>query len=74
MHERIKSDYSAALDEAIDPDDAEERLRWVVSSLEREYPRRGLPGGGSALAARPFEVLASSAEAVPIVELAGALA
>ena len=38
LHERIKSAYWAALDEAIDPDDAEQRLRQVVTSLEREYP------------------------------------
>jgi putative transposase len=38
LHERIKSDYWAALDEAIDPDDAEQRLRRVVTGLEREYP------------------------------------
>jgi transposase-like protein len=38
LHERIKSAYWAALDEAIDPNDAEQRLRQVVTSLEREYP------------------------------------
>jgi hypothetical protein len=38
LHERIKSAYWTALDEAIDPDDAEQRLRLVVTSLEREYP------------------------------------
>jgi transposase-like protein len=38
LHERIKSAYWAALDEAIDPHDAEQRLRQVVASLEREYP------------------------------------
>jgi transposase-like protein len=38
LHERIKSAYWAALDEAIDPNDAEQRLRQVVASLEREYP------------------------------------
>jgi transposase-like protein len=38
LHDRIKSAYWAALDEAIDPDDAEQRLRQVVASLEREYP------------------------------------
>lgn len=38
LHERIKSAYWAALDEAIDPDDAEQRLRQLVTSLEREYP------------------------------------
>jgi putative transposase len=38
LHERIKSAYWAALDQAIDPDDAEQRLRQLVTSLEREYP------------------------------------
>ena len=38
LHARIKSAYWAALDEAIDPDDAEQRLRQLVASLEREYP------------------------------------
>jgi len=38
LHERIKSTYWAALNDAIDPDDAEQRLRQVVTSLEREYP------------------------------------
>jgi transposase-like protein len=38
LHERIKSAYWAALDDAIDPNDAEQRLRQVVASLEREYP------------------------------------
>jgi hypothetical protein len=38
LHERIKSAYWAALDEAIGPDDAEQRLRQLVTGLEREYP------------------------------------
>jgi putative transposase len=38
LHERVKSAYWAALNEAIDPDDAEQRLRQLVTSLEREYP------------------------------------
>jgi transposase-like protein len=38
LHERIKSAYWAALNEAIDPDNAEQRLRQLVTSLEREYP------------------------------------
>jgi hypothetical protein len=30
LHERIKSAYWAALDEAIAPNDAEQRLRWMT--------------------------------------------
>ena len=36
--ERIKSAYWAALDEATDPEDAERRLRQLVTALEHEYP------------------------------------
>src|SRR6266705_2593778 len=38
LHERIKSAYWAALDEATDPEDAERRLRQLVTTLEQEYP------------------------------------
>jgi transposase-like protein len=38
LHDRIKAAYWAALDEATEPEDAERRLRQVVTSLEREYP------------------------------------
>jgi Transposase, Mutator family len=38
LHERIKGAYWAALDEATKPEDAERRLRQVVTTLEREYP------------------------------------
>ena len=38
LHERIKGAYWAALDEATDPEDAERRLRQLVTTLEREYP------------------------------------
>ena len=38
LHERIKATSWAALDEATDPNDAERRLRELVTSLEREYP------------------------------------
>jgi len=38
LHERIKGAYWAALDEATDSEDAERRLRQVVTILEREYP------------------------------------
>jgi Transposase, Mutator family len=38
LHERVKGAYWAALDEALDPDDAERRLREVVTNLEHEYP------------------------------------
>jgi len=38
LHERIKGAYWAALDEATDPEDAERRLRQLVTILEREYP------------------------------------
>jgi len=38
LHERIKAASWAALDEATDPEDAEQRLRQVVTSLEQEYP------------------------------------
>ena len=36
--ERIKGAYWAALDEATDAEDAERRLRQLVTTLEREYP------------------------------------
>src|ERR671932_1414579 len=38
LHERVKAAYWQALDEAIDPADAEHRLRLLVTQLEREYP------------------------------------
>ena len=38
LHERVKGAYWAALDEATDPEDAERRLRELVTNLEREYP------------------------------------
>ena len=38
LHERVKGAYWAALDEAIDPEDAERRLRDLVTNLERQYP------------------------------------
>jgi putative transposase len=38
LQERVKAAYWQALDEAVDPADAERRLRLLVSSLEREYP------------------------------------
>jgi Transposase, Mutator family len=38
LPERVKSAYWQALDDAIDPADAEHRLRLLVSSLERDYP------------------------------------
>ena len=38
LQERVKGAYWAALDEAIDPEDAERRLRELVTNLEREYP------------------------------------
>jgi putative transposase len=38
LHERVKRAYWQALDEAVDPTDAEHRLRLLVTSLEREYP------------------------------------
>jgi putative transposase len=38
LHERIKGAYWAALDEATDPEDAERRLRQLVTTLEDEYP------------------------------------
>ena len=38
LHERIKGAYWAALNEATDPEDAERRLRQLVTILEREYP------------------------------------
>ncbi len=38
LHERVKRAYWAALDEALDPEDAEQRLRQLVTNLEREYP------------------------------------
>lgn len=38
LHERIRKAYWAALDEAEDPRDAENRLRGLVAELERPYP------------------------------------
>jgi putative transposase len=38
LHERVKGAYWAALDEAADPEDAERRLRQLVTTLEYEYP------------------------------------
>ena len=38
LHDRLKRAYWQALDEALDPADAEQRLRLLVTSLEREYP------------------------------------
>jgi putative transposase len=38
LHERIKSAYWAALDEATNPQDAEQRLRQLVTNLEPDYP------------------------------------
>jgi hypothetical protein len=34
LHERVKGTYWAALDEATDPEDADRRLRLVVTTLE----------------------------------------
>ncbi len=36
--ERVKGAYWAALDEALDPEDAERGLRELVTNLEHEYP------------------------------------
>ena len=38
LHEQVKAAYWAALDEATDPADAEQRLRELVAELERTYP------------------------------------
>jgi putative transposase len=38
LHEEIKGAYWAALNEAADPADAEQRLRELVAELERPYP------------------------------------
>jgi putative transposase len=38
LHQEIKDKYWAALDEATDPADAEQRLRELVAELERPYP------------------------------------
>jgi transposase-like protein len=38
LHEEIKRAYWAALDEATDPTDAEQRLRELVAEMERPYP------------------------------------
>src|SRR5437667_5428949 len=38
LHEEIKGAYWAALDDATDPADAEQRLRELVAELERPYP------------------------------------
>jgi hypothetical protein len=36
--ERVKDAYWATLDEALDPEDAERRMRDLVTNLEHEYP------------------------------------
>jgi transposase-like protein len=38
LHERVRRAYWAALDEAADPETAEQRLRGLVGELERDYP------------------------------------
>jgi putative transposase len=38
LHQAIKDQYWAALDEATDPTEAEQRLRGLVAELERPYP------------------------------------
>jgi len=38
QREQVKRAYWAALEEAIDPDDAERRLRLLVGDLEHRYP------------------------------------
>jgi len=38
LHERVRRAYWAALDEAVDPGQAEQRLRSLVGELERDYP------------------------------------
>ena len=38
LHEKIKSEYWAALDDATVPADAERRLRALVTELERPFP------------------------------------
>jgi transposase-like protein len=38
LHQQIKDQFWAALDEATDPVDAEQRLRGLVAELERPYP------------------------------------
>jgi putative transposase len=38
VQKRVKAAYWAALDSAVSPEDAEARLRNLVSELEREYP------------------------------------
>jgi transposase-like protein len=38
LHQQVKDQFWAALDEATDPADAEQRLRALVAELERPYP------------------------------------
>jgi transposase-like protein len=38
LHDQIKAQFWAAMDEATDPADAERRLRELVAELERLYP------------------------------------
>jgi hypothetical protein len=38
LHDQVKAEYWAALDEATDSADAERRLRELVAELERPYP------------------------------------
>ena len=74
LQERIKRAYWQALDEAADPDDAERRLRKLVTK-----PGTGvsqccrLPGRRSAVALHPPQVLPAAAQAVSVFEPAGAI-
>ena len=38
LHQQVKDQFWAALDEATDPADAEQRLRALIAELERPYP------------------------------------
>jgi transposase-like protein len=75
LHERIKSAYWAAPDDAVDPTHAEQRWRQVVTSPEPDYPSAAaclaedLPAP-----VRPPQVFPASARALPLIESAGAFA
>src|SRR5207247_10785099 len=74
LRDEIKDKYWAALDDATDPADAEKRLRELVAELGAAIPERsGLPGRGPVGAVHPPEPLPTAAQAVPVLDSAGAV-
>ncbi len=73
LHEEIKGAYWAALDEATDPTDAEQRLRELVAELERPYPSAAACLADDLVArSRPSYGLPAPAQAVQVIEPPGA--